>query len=124
MRATTIYAAHDVRLEAQPDPTIKKPTDAIVKVVAACICGSDLWYYRGDNPIKNPFRIGHEFVGVVEQVGSHVRSLHTGDFVMAPFMYSDNSCPHCRVGIQSACPVGGFWGGVGPRRAVGRRRPG
>jgi threonine dehydrogenase-like Zn-dependent dehydrogenase len=111
MRATTIYAAHDVRLEAQPDPTIQKPTDAIVKVVAACICGSDLWYYRGDNPIKDPFRIGHEFVGVVEQVGSHVRSLHTGDFVIAPFMYSDNSCPHCRVGIQSACSVGGFWGG-------------
>jgi len=111
MKATTIYAAHDVRLEDQPDPTIQKPSDAIVKVVATCVCGSDLWYYRGDNPIKDPFRIGHEFVGVVEDLGSDVRSLRKGDFVIAPFMYSDNSCPHCRVGIQSACSVGGFWGG-------------
>jgi len=111
MKATTIYAARDVRLEDQPDPTIQKPTDAIVKVVASCVCGSDLWYYRGDNPIKDPFRIGHEFVGVVQDVGSEVRSLHRGDFVIAPFMYSDNTCPHCRVGIQSACSTGGFWGG-------------
>ena len=111
MKATTIYAAHDVRLEDQPDPTIQKPMDAIVKVVAACVCGSDLWYYRGDNPIKDPFRIGHEFVGVVQDTGAEVRSLRKGDFVIAPFMYSDNTCPHCRVGIQSACSAGGFWGG-------------
>jgi threonine dehydrogenase-like Zn-dependent dehydrogenase len=111
MKATTIYAARDVRLENQPDPTILKPTDAIVRVVAACVCGSDLWYYRGDNPIKDPFRIGHEFVGVVQDIGAEVRSLHKGDFVIAPFMYSDNTCPHCRVGIQSACLAGGFWGG-------------
>ena len=111
MKATTIYAARDVRLEDQPDPTIQKPTDAIVKVVAACVCGSDLWYYRGDNPVTEPFRIGHEFVGIVQEVGSAVRSLHQGDFVIAPFMYSDNTCPHCRVGIQSACSAGGFWGG-------------
>ena len=110
MKATMIYAARDVRLEDQPDPTIQKPTDAIVKVVAACVCGSDLWYYRGDNPIKDPFRIGHEFVGVVQEVGSQVRSLRKGDFVIAPFMYSDNTCPHCRVGMQSACPAGGIWG--------------
>src|SRR5664280_3567462 len=111
MKATTIYAARDVRLENQPDPTIQKPTDAIVRVVAACVCGSDLWYYRGDNPIKDPFRIGHEFVGVVQDIGTEVRSLRKGDFVIAPFMYSDNTCPHCRVGIQSACSAGGFWGG-------------
>ncbi len=111
MKATTIYAARDVRLENQPDPSIQKPTDAIVKVVAACVCGSDLWYYRGDNPITAAFRIGHEFVGVVQEVGSAVRSLHKGDFVIAPFMYSDNTCPNCRVGIQSACSAGGFWGG-------------
>jgi threonine dehydrogenase-like Zn-dependent dehydrogenase len=110
MKATTIYAAHDVRLEDQPDPAIAKPSDAIVKVLAACVCGSDLWYYRGDNPIKDPFRIGHEFVGVVEDVGSDVRSLRRGDFVIAPFKYSDNTCAHCRVGIQSACSAGGFWG--------------
>ena len=110
MKATTIYAARDVRLENQPDPTILKPTDAIVKVVATCVCGSDLWYYRGDNPVVDPFRIGHEFVGIVQAVGAQVRSLHEGDFVIAPFMYSDNTCPHCRVGIQSACSAGGFWG--------------
>jgi threonine dehydrogenase-like Zn-dependent dehydrogenase len=111
MKATTIYAARDVRLEDQPDPVIKAPTDAIVKVVAACVCGSDLWYYRGDNAIEEPFRIGHEFVGIVEEVGTDVRSLRAGDFVIAPFMYSDNTCAHCRVGIQSACSTGGFWGG-------------
>jgi threonine dehydrogenase-like Zn-dependent dehydrogenase len=111
MKATTIYAARDVRLEDQPDPTIHKPTDAIVKVVAACVCGSDLWPYRGDNPVNQPTRIGHEFVGIVQEVGSEVRSLNKGDFVIAPFMYSDNTCPHCRVGIQSACSTGGFWGG-------------
>jgi threonine dehydrogenase-like Zn-dependent dehydrogenase len=111
MKATTIYGARDVRLEDQADPVIKQPTDAIVKVVAACVCGSDLWYYRGDSPVAKPFRIGHEFVGIVEEVGSEVRSLRPGDFVIAPFMYSDNTCPHCRVGIQSACSAGGFWGG-------------
>ena len=111
MKATTIYGARDVRLEDQPDPIIRKPTDAVVKVVAACVCGSDLWFYRGDNPIEKPFRIGHEFVGIVEEVGSQVRSLRKGDFVIAPFMYSDNTCPHCQVGMQSACSTGGFWGG-------------
>jgi len=111
MKATTIYGARDVRLEDQPDPIIQKPTDAVVKVIAACVCGSDLWSYRGDNAITAPVRIGHEFVGIVQEVGSQVRSLNPGDFVIAPFMYSDNSCPHCRVGIQSACSAGGFWGG-------------
>jgi threonine dehydrogenase-like Zn-dependent dehydrogenase len=111
MRATTIYGPRDVRLEDQPDPSIHKPTDAIVKVFAACICGSDLWFYRGDNPIEKPFQIGHEFVGIVEEVGSEVRSLRIGDFVIAPFMYSDNTCPHCQVGMQSACSTGGIWGG-------------
>jgi threonine dehydrogenase-like Zn-dependent dehydrogenase len=110
MKATMIHAARDVRLEDQPDPSIQKPTDAVVKVLAACICGSDLWYYRGDNPVKKPFRIGHEFVGIVEEAGSDVRSVRQGDFVIAPFMYSDNTCPHCQFGIQSACSSGGFWG--------------
>jgi threonine dehydrogenase-like Zn-dependent dehydrogenase len=110
MKATTIYAPRDVRLEDQPDPSIQRPTDAIVKVVAACVCGSDLWYYRGDTPMRQPMRIGHEFVGIVQEVGADVRSLREGDFVIAPFMYSDNTCPHCRVGIQSACSAGGFWG--------------
>ena len=112
MKATMIHAARDIRLEDQPDPSIQKPSDAIVRVVAACVCGSDLWSYRGDNPVEEPFRIGHEFVGIVEEVGADVRSLHKGEFVIAPFMYSDNTCPHCQVGIQSACSTGGFWGGL------------
>ena len=110
MKATTIYGARDIRLESYPDPVIKTPTDAIVKVVAACVCGSDLWSYRGDNPVEEPIRIGHEFVGHVQEVGPGVRSLRPGDFVIAPFMYSDNTCTHCQMGIQSACSAGGFWG--------------
>ncbi len=82
-----------------------------MRVTAACVCGSDLWPYRGINEVTKPTRIGHEFVGIVEEVGSEVRSLRAGDFVIAPFMYSDNTCPHCRVGIQSRCDHGGFWGG-------------
>jgi threonine dehydrogenase-like Zn-dependent dehydrogenase len=112
MKATTIYGPRDVRLEDQPDPVIQKPTDVVVKVVASCVCGSDLWPYRGDNEIKEPLLIGHEFVGVVEEVGLQVRSLRTGDFVIAPFKFSDNTCPHCRVGMHSACSTGGDWGRI------------
>jgi threonine dehydrogenase-like Zn-dependent dehydrogenase len=111
MKATILHAAGDIRVETVPDPTIQLPTDALVRVTAACVCGSDLWPYRGINEISEPTRIGHEFVGLVEEVGSEVRSLRPGDFVIAPFMYSDNTCPHCRAGIQSRCSHGGFWGG-------------
>ncbi|KNX38218.1 zinc-binding dehydrogenase [Luteipulveratus halotolerans] len=110
MKATLIHAPGDIRLEDVPDPTIIDQGDAVVRVVAACVCGSDLWPYRGENPVPEPRRIGHEFVGVVEEVGRDVRSLRVGDFVIAPFMYSDNTCPHCTAGIQSACVAGGFWG--------------
>lgn len=110
MKATIIHAARDVRLEEVAEPALLAPTDAIVRVTAACVCGSDLWPYRGENPVDEPRRIGHEFVGIVEETGDRVRSLRPGDFVIAPFMYSDNTCPHCRVGIQSACTTGGFWG--------------
>jgi threonine dehydrogenase-like Zn-dependent dehydrogenase len=111
MKATILHAPGDVRLEDVPDPSVQRPTDALVRVTAACVCGSDLWPYRGINPVDGPTRIGHEFVGIVEEVGSKVRSVRPGDFVIAPFMYSDNTCPHCRVGIQSRCEHGGFWGG-------------
>jgi len=111
MKATILHAPRDIRVEDVPDPTIVKPTDALVRVTAACVCGSDLWPYRGINAVTEPTRIGHEFVGIVEEVGAEVRGLRKGDFVVAPFMYSDNTCPHCRVGIQSRCQVGGFWGG-------------
>lgn len=103
MRATTIHAAGDIRVEEVPDPVIKKPTDAIVKVTAGCICGSDLWPYRGENPIRSGSTIGHECIGIVEEVGSDVRDFKPGDHVVVPFCHCDNTCVHCRAGAQSAC---------------------
>ncbi len=103
MRATTIHAPGDIRLSEVPEPAITAPTDAIVKVTAGCICGSDLWPYRGENPIQAGSTIGHECVGVVEEVGSEVTSFAAGDFVIVPFCHCDNSCDHCKAGVQSAC---------------------
>ncbi|MDF2091535.1 zinc-dependent alcohol dehydrogenase family protein [Knoellia sp. 3-2P3] len=111
MKATILHGTRDVRVEEVDDPTIQRPTDALVRVTAACVCGSDLWPYRGINEVRRPRRIGHEFVGIVEEVGSEVRSLRPGDFVIAPFLYSDNTCAHCLVGMQSACQNGGGYGG-------------
>jgi threonine dehydrogenase-like Zn-dependent dehydrogenase len=108
MRATTIHAPGDIRFEEVPDPTIEEPTDAIVRVVAGCICGSDLWPYRGANDVTAGDTIGHECVGVVEEVGADVRDFAPGDFVIVPFCHSDNTCAHCRAGVQSACEHGGF----------------
>ena len=108
MRATTIHAPGDIRLSEVPDPTIEAPTDAIVRVVAGCICGSDLWPYRGANPIHAGSTIGHEAVGVVEEVGADVRDFGAGDFVVIPFCHSDNTCPHCRAGFTSVCEQQGW----------------
>jgi len=103
MRVTTIHGPRDIRLEERPEPTIDAPTDAIVKVTAGCICGSDLWPYRGENDITPGDTIGHEMIGVVEEVGSEVTSFRPGDFVVAPFDHCDNTCAHCRAGAQQAC---------------------
>ncbi|MSZ77045.1 MAG: alcohol dehydrogenase catalytic domain-containing protein, partial [Actinobacteria bacterium] len=103
MRATTLHDVRDIRLSEVPDPTIEQPTDAIVRVTAACICGSDLWPYRGENPITAGSTIGHECIGVVEEIGSDVTGIRVGDFVVVPFDHCDNTCAHCRVGMQSAC---------------------
>jgi threonine dehydrogenase-like Zn-dependent dehydrogenase len=108
MRVTTIHGAGDIRLEQRPAPTIARPTDAVVRVVASCVCGSDLWPYRGENPVQPGDPIGHEIVGVVEEVGSEVRSFRSGDFVIVPFVHCDNTCPHCAAGITSACRNQGF----------------
>ncbi|MBD8869554.1 zinc-dependent alcohol dehydrogenase family protein [Nocardioides donggukensis] len=108
MRATTIHAARDIRLSDVPDPRIDKPTQAIVKVVAGCVCGSDLWPYRGENDITAGDTIGHEAVGVIEEVGAEVRSFAPGDFVVIPFCHADNTCPHCRFGMHAACDNLGF----------------
>ncbi|UUW88068.1 zinc-dependent alcohol dehydrogenase family protein [Nocardioides sp. WV_118_6] len=103
MRATTIHGTRDIRVDEVPDPQLKRPTDAIVKVTAGCICGSDLWPYRGENPIRPGATIGHECIGVVEEVGAEVRDFRPGDYVIVPFCHCDNTCAHCRNGAQSAC---------------------
>lgn len=108
MRATTLHGVKDIRFTAVPDPTIEVPTDAIVQVVAGCICGSDLWNYRGENKITPGMTIGHECLGVVTEVGSAVTSFAPGDFVVVPFDHCDNTCAHCRAGMQSACVNAGF----------------
>ncbi len=119
MRVTTIHAPRDIRLEERPEPAIDAPTDAIIKVSAACICGSDLWPYRGENEITAGDTIGHEMVGVVEETGSEVTSFVPGDFVIVPFCHSDNTCPNCTYGMTSACVNGGFTtGGQGEYATV------
>jgi hypothetical protein len=111
VRATLIHAPRDIRVEDVPDPVVQGPTDAVVRVVAACVCGSDLWPYRGVIETKEPHRIGHEFVGVVEELGSDVSTLKVGDFVIAPFVLSDGTCVHCRNGVHTSCANGAGWGG-------------
>ncbi|MGH8969684.1 MAG: alcohol dehydrogenase catalytic domain-containing protein, partial [Actinomycetes bacterium] len=110
MHATLIHAARDIRVETVPDPSLHLPTDALVRVVATCVCGSDLWPYRGVTDVESPHRIGHEFVGVVEEVGADVPTLTAGDFVIAPFAISDGTCAHCRNGVHTSCEHGGWWG--------------
>jgi threonine dehydrogenase-like Zn-dependent dehydrogenase len=111
MRVTTIHAPGDIRLEDRPMPEITAPTDAVIKITAGCICGSDLWPYRGANPVSAGSTIGHEMVGVVAEVGSEVTSFRSGDFVIVPFCTCDNTCAHCENGAQSACRNGGFISG-------------
>ncbi|HEY2174465.1 MAG TPA: zinc-dependent alcohol dehydrogenase family protein [Mycobacteriales bacterium] len=106
MRGTILYAPGDVRFEERPDPTIIEPSDAIVRATATCVCGSDLWPYRGLDEVSQPRAIGHEYCGIVEQVGDHVTSITPGQFVIGGFLTSDNTCPHCRAGVQSACQRG------------------
>lgn len=112
MLATVIHGPRDIRVETVPDPQVHRPTDAVVRVVAACVCGSDLWPYRGVTETSQPKRIGHEFVGVVEDLGSEVSTLRKGDFVIAPFALSDNTCVHCRNGVHTSCERGAWWGGT------------
>ncbi len=111
MLATVIHAARDIRLEDVPQPQLSTGRDAIVRVVASCVCGSDLWPYRGVTPTKAPHRIGHEFVGVVDSVGAQVSAVKPGDFVIAPFYVCDGTCVNCRNGVSTSCLNGGWWGG-------------
>ena len=112
MRATIMYGAGDVRIENVPDASLIEPTDALVSVSRACICGSDLWPYKLKAPDEGGQRMGHEAIGVVEEVGDQVTTLALGDTVIVPFAWSDGSCPFCRDGITTSCVHGGFFDGA------------
>ncbi len=103
MRGVVMYAPRDVRVEERADPVVQEPTDAVIRVTAACICGSDLWPYRGTDAVSAPTPMGHEYVGVVEQVGEDVTNIKIGDYVVGSFFASDNACEICRAGYQSRC---------------------
>jgi hypothetical protein len=108
-----MYGAGDVRVETVPDPTIQQPTDALLRITHACICGSDLWPYKKMAPSPTGRRMGHEFIGMVEDVGAGVRTVKKGDLVVAPFLWSDGTCAFCREGLQTSCLHGGGWGSPG-----------
>jgi threonine dehydrogenase-like Zn-dependent dehydrogenase len=103
MRGAVIHGPRDVRFDECPAPKIERPTDAVIRISAACVCGSDLWPYRGANPIAQPTPMGHEYCGVVEEVGRAVMKVRPGQFVIGSFFASDDTCPHCRAGFHSSC---------------------
>src|SRR2546426_4177188 len=112
MRGAVLYSPGDVRFEERDDPRIIKPTDAIIRMSATCVCGSDLWPYRGANPVGEPTPMGHEYCGIVEKVGRAVTSVKPGQFVIGSFFASDNTCPNCQAGYQSGCQHAEFVGGA------------
>src|SRR3954452_6007908 len=112
MRATHMYGAGDVRVEDVPDSVVKQPTDALVRITASCICGSDLWPYGSMSPVDGPARMGHEFIGVVEDTGSEVTTVKKGDLVVSPFAVSDGTCEFCDEGLYTSCAHGAFWDGI------------
>lgn len=105
-----IYGAGDIRVEDVPEPQLREPTDALVRVVRSCICGSDLWPYASQSADEEPWQIGHEFLGVVEELGSDVSTLTRGDLVVAPFLWADGTCDFCQEGQYVSCRHGGGWG--------------
>ncbi|WP_040796612.1 zinc-dependent alcohol dehydrogenase family protein [Nocardia higoensis] len=113
MRGVVLHAPGDVRVEEREDPTIVEPTDAIIRIAATCICGSDLWPYRGIEKVDGPSPMGHEYVGVVEEIGSEVSAVRVGDFVVGSFFASDNTCEICRAGYQSRCVHAVGMGSIG-----------
>ena len=119
MRATVMFEAGDVRIENVPDPRIIEPTDAVVSVTCACICGSDLWPYNKMEHIDSGRIMGHEAIGVVEAVGNEVRKIKVGDFVIMPFAFSDGTCEFCHEGLQTSCLHGGFFGTTESRGCPG-----
>ena len=112
MRATLMYEAGDVRVIDVPDPSIVEPTDAVIRVTSACICGSDLWPYADLERTEEGRPMGHEAIGVVEDVGADVRTIKRGDLVVMPFAFSDGTCAFCHEGLHTACVDGGFFDGL------------
>jgi threonine dehydrogenase-like Zn-dependent dehydrogenase len=108
VRAAIFNGPRSVTAGDRPDASLREPTDAVVRVVLACVCGSDLWLFRGETEFE-PGPIGHEFIGLVEEVGSEVTSVKKGELVISPFAFSDGTCPHCQHGIQTACVNGGYY---------------
>src|SRR5436190_4022067 len=113
MRATVMYGAGDVRVEDVPDAGLVERHDALVRVTRAAICGSDLWPYKSMEPNAEGQRMGHEFIGIVEEIGADVQSIKVGDLVVAPFVWSDGTCVFCREGLQTSCLHGGRYGDDG-----------
>jgi threonine dehydrogenase-like Zn-dependent dehydrogenase len=120
MRGAVMYAPGDVRVEDRPDPEIVEPTDAVIRLSATCICGSDLWPYRGIEAVDGPAPMGHEYVGIVEEVGSDVASIEPGQFVIGSFFASDNTCEICRAGYQSSCIHRELMGAIGTQAELAR----
>ena len=120
MLATMLYGKGEVRLEVRPEPAIQRPTDAIIRLAATCICGPDLWPYRGIGGDAGPRAMGHEYCGVVEAIGDAVTTVKAGDFVVGSFCLSDNTCPHCTFGFQSSCEQGEFMTGAQAPLARGK----
>ena len=120
MRGALIYGPGDIRLEERDDPKIIEPTDAIIRLPATCVCGSDLWPYRGIDPVEGPTPMGHEYVGIVEEVGRDVRKIKPGQFVIGSFFASDNSCEICVAGYQSSCTHRESMGAIGTQAELAR----
>ncbi|HWD78136.1 MAG TPA: zinc-dependent alcohol dehydrogenase family protein [Kribbella sp.] len=120
MRGVMMYGPGDVRVEDRPDPVLEQPTDAIIRLSATCVCGSDLWPYRGQDKLDGPAPMGHEYVGVVEQIGSAVTTVKPGDFVIGSFFASDNTCEICRAGYQSRCVHAELMGAIGTQSELAR----
>jgi threonine dehydrogenase-like Zn-dependent dehydrogenase len=120
MRGAVLHAPGDIRVEDRPDPRIEKPSDAIIRLAATCVCGSDLWPYRGIEDVSGPAPMGHEYVGIVEEVGSDVRNVKPGQFVVGSFFASDNTCEICRAGYQSRCVHAELVGAIGTQAEYAR----
>ena len=120
MRGVVLHAPGDVRVEQRPDPTIERPTDAVIRLAATCVCGSDLWPYRGVEDVAGPTPMGHEYVGIVEEVGPGVRHVRPGQFVVGSFFASDNTCEICRAGYQSRCVHAELMGAAGTQAEYAR----